>query len=126
MIHTKTCLGIIKNLMPSVQKRAWKPHTGQSEDLSTISEKELLLLIRTEEMLVTANADFLTYNSEHTVQHLKRSVSWNDYEDHQKSLSMVSVLAELLSRAPCEDRLPLRPNYSVHRTETGITVIKTK
>jgi hypothetical protein len=45
-------------------------------------------------MLVTVNAESLTYNSEHTLEHLEPSVSWKDYEDHQTS-SMVSVLAEL-------------------------------
>ena len=84
--------------MPTVQKKkggAWKPHTGHSEDLSMPSEKELLLLTRTKEMLVTVDAEFVTYNSEHTFAHLKPNVSWKDYEDHQTSSSMVSVLAEL-------------------------------
>jgi hypothetical protein len=78
--------------MPSVQKRAWKPHTGQSEDLSMTSEKKLLLLIRTEEMLLTGNTEFVSCNSEHTLEHLKLSVSWKDYEDDQTWSSMVSVL----------------------------------
>ena len=55
-----------QNLMLTVQKRAWKPHTGQSEDLSMSSEKVLLLRIRTEQMAVTAlatqNTRLSTYN----------------------------------------------------------------